>query len=332
MRIILWFCLILVAIAGFLAALAWQDWNRFQEAVVNPDSELTLWVAPGSSFAALVRDLERLGLANPGWHWRMLARQRGGEIRAGEYRIPPATTVVGLVDHLARGRVHQHRFTIVEGWTTARLRRELAADPRLEPVATSWSSEELMRQLGCPGCFAEGRFLPETYFFQRGSSDLDLLRRAHDSMNAHTQRIWEERLPGLPLESVEELLTLASIIERETGQADERAQVAGVFIRRLQLGMRLQTDPTVIYGLGEDFEGRLRRVHLQTDHPWNTYTRHGLPPTPIALPGLRSLHAAANPAQGTALFFVARGDGTHHFSDTLQEHNAAVNRYIRGRR
>ncbi len=332
MRIFLWLCLILLACAGLLSALAWQDWNRFQAAVVNPDAELTLWVAPGSSFAALVRDLERLGLARNSWHWRVLARQRGSEIRAGEYRIAPGVTVTGLVDHLARGRVHQHRFTIVEGWTTARLRRELAADPRLQQLTAEWSSDELMERLGCAGCFAEGRFLPETYFFQRGSSDLDLLGRAHQALNEQAQRIWEARMPDLPLDSIEQLLTLASIIERETGQADERAKVAGVFVRRLRLGMRLQTDPTVIYGLGEDFRGRLRRVHLQTDHPWNTYTRHGLPPTPIALPGIRSLHAAANPADGTALFFVARGDGTHHFSDTLQEHNAAVNRYIRGRR
>lgn len=332
MRILLWLCLILLAAAGLLTALAWHDWNRFQQAVVNPDAELTLWVAPGSSFTALVRDLERLGLARNSWHWRVLARQRGGEIRAGEYRIPAGVTVTALIDRLARGRVHQHRFTIVEGWTVARLRRELAADPRLEQITTEWSREELMERLGCAGCFAEGRFLPETYFFARGSSDLDLLRRAHSAMSDQAGRIWAQRAPGLPLESVEDMLTLASIIERETGQADERAQVSGVFIRRLELGMRLQTDPTVIYGLGEDFDGRLRRVHLQTDHPWNTYTRHGLPPTPIALPGLRSIEAAANPAEGTALFFVARGDGTHHFSDTLQEHNAAVNRYIRGRR
>lgn len=332
MRIFLWLGLILLAAGGLLTTLAWQDWSRFQAGVVNPDAEIMLWVAPGSSLHALVRDLERLGLARNSWHWRLLARQRGDEIRSGEYRIPAGVTVTGLVDQLARGRVRQHRFTIVEGWTVARLRRELAADPRLEQITSEWGGDELMAQLGCAGCFAEGRFLPETYFFSRGSSDLDLLRRAHTAMNDQAERIWAQRAPGLPLDSLEDMLTLASIIERETGQADERAKVSGVFIRRLERGMRLQTDPTVIYGFGEDFEGRLRRVHLQTDHPWNTYTRHGLPPTPIALPGLRSLEAAANPAEGTALFFVARGDGTHHFSDTLQEHNAAVNRYIRGRR
>lgn len=332
MRFILWFSMLLLLLAAALSVLGWRDWNRFQASPLNPDGEVILWVAPGSNFAALVRDLERLGLARNSWHWRALARQRGREIRAGEYRLTPGMSVSAMVDHLARGSVRQHRFTIVEGWTLARLRRELTADPRLEAVTAGWSSDELMHQLGCSACFAEGRFLPETYFFERGSSDFDLLRRAYNSMSKLAERRWQERQPGLPLDSIDQLLTLASIIERETGQADERAQVAGVFIRRLQLGMRLQTDPTVIYGLGDGFEGRLRRVHLQTDHPWNTYTRHGLPPTPIALPGARSLYAAANPADGTALFFVARGDGTHQFSDTLQEHNAAVNRYIRGRR
>ncbi len=332
MRIVIWAFLGLLAAAGLASAWAWQDWNRFNAAVFNSESAVTLWIAPGSSLPVLVRDLERLGLARNSWHWRALARQRGAEIRAGEYRIPRGTTVNGLIDHLARGRVHQHRFTIVEGWTVDRLRRELAADPRLAALTTDWSNKDLMGRLGCEDCFAEGRFLPETYFFQRGSSDLDLLRRAHQAMNERAERIWEERASGLPLDTVEELLTLASIIERETGQAAERARVAGVFVRRLELGMRLQTDPTVIYGLDDAFDGRLRRVHLRTDHPWNTYTRHGLPPTPIALPGLDSLRAAAHPAEGTALFFVARGDGTHQFSDTLQEHNAAVYRYIRGRR
>ncbi len=332
MRIVLWFFLTTLALCAALSMLLWQDWQRFQQTPLNPEGEVILWIAPGSSFPALVRDLERLGMARPTWHWRLLARLRGGELRAGEYRLAPASSVPALLDHLARGGVRQHRLTIVEGWTLARLRRELAADPRLNPITSAWSEQELMEQLDCGDCFAEGRFLPETYFFERGSSDFDLLRRAYQAMQDLADRHWQERQAGLPLDSVEQLLILASIIERETGQADERARVAGVFIRRLQLGMRLQTDPTVIYGLGEDFQGRLRRIHLQTDHPWNTYTRHGLPPTPIALPGARSLQAAAHPAAGTALFFVARGDGSHHFSDTLAEHNAAVNRYIRGRR
>jgi UPF0755 protein len=185
--------------------------------------------------------------------------------------------------------------------------------------------------VGCPECAAEGRFLPETYFFVRGSSDLALLQRAHDALQEALSAAWSDRAEDLPLDSPYELLIMASLIERETGQAGERSRIAGVFVRRLEKGMRLQTDPTVMYGLGDDFQGRLRRVHLRTDHPWNTYTRHGLPLTPIALPGRASLEAAARPADGTALYFVSRGDGSHQFSDTLSEHNAAVDRYIRGR-
>jgi UPF0755 protein len=211
------------------------------------------------------------------------------------------------------------------------LRSELTADPRLRLVAADLADEALMARLGCEGCEPEGRFLPETYFFERGSSDLELLERAHVAMNEALAEAWAGRRDDLPLDEPYELLVLASLIERETGQPEERARIAGVFVRRLERGMRLQTDPTVVYGLGDDFTGRLRRVHLRTDHPWNTYTRHGLPVTPIALPGRAALEAAADPAEGSALYFVARGDGSHYFSDTLAEHNAAVDRFIRGR-
>jgi UPF0755 protein len=188
-----------------------------------------------------------------------------------------------------------------------------------------------MARFGCTDCPAEGRFLPETYFFLRASSDLALLERAYLAMEDALAEAWAQRAEDLPIDSPDELLILASLIERETGAPFERPEVAGVFKRRLQRGMRLQTDPTVVYGLDDSFDGRIRRVHLRTDHPWNTYTRHGLPPTPIALPGRASLQAAANPAAGTALYFVSKGDGSHQFSDTLAEHNAAVDRYIRGR-
>lgn len=332
MRILLSLLLILSAAGLVTGARVWSEWQQFQTVPVNPDAELVLWVAPGASLASVVRDLERLGLARSSWHWRLLARQHGGDIRAGEYLVPAGLNAIQLIEHLSRGRTRQHRFTIVEGWTLNRLRHELSQDPRLVKLTDGWSNDELMQRLDCADCFAQGRFLPQTYFFERGNSDLDLLRRAYEAMNALLAETWAGRQPNLPLSSPEELLVLASIIERETGQAGERAQVAGVFTRRLQLGMRLQTDPTVIYGLGDDFQGRLRRVHLRTDHPWNTYTRHGLPPTPIALPGADSVRAAAQPASGTALFFVARGDGTHQFSDTYEQHNAAINRYIRGRR
>lgn len=319
--------LVLLAVGAWLA----QDWQRFVESPVNPDGELRLWLAPGSSFNSLVGQLEALGLARPTWHWRAWGRLEQPSLKAGEYRIPTSSRLADLLAVLESGQVVEHRLTIVEGWTTARLRSQLAADPRLRPVSAQLEASELMERLGCPGCAAEGRFLPETYFFVRGSSDLELLERAHRAMNETLAAAWQRRQPDLPLASPDELLILASIIERETGQAGERAKVAGVFVRRLQIGMRLQTDPTVIYGMGDDFDGRLLRVHLRQDHPWNTYTRHGLPPTAIALPGRAAIEAAANPAAGTALYFVARGDGSHHFSDSLEEHNRAVNRYIRGR-
>lgn len=332
MRVILTLLLlILVVSAVLLGGQAWRQWQQFQSLPINPDGELNLWLGSGTSYAGLVRDLQHLGLAGPGWEWRLLGRLRAPSLKAGEYRIAPGTDLGSLLDQLGQGQTRQHRMTIVEGWTLERLRSELAGDPRLRSRTADLADEELMRALGCEDCFAEGWFLPETYFFTRGSSDIELLRRAHEAMKTELSASWSGRDPDVPLASPEELLVLASIIERETGAEAERARVAGVFARRLNLGMRLQTDPTVMYGLGPEFDGRLRRVHLRSDHPWNTYTRHGLPPTPIALPGRDSLRAAARPAAGTALYFVSRGDGTHQFSDTLDQHNAAVNRYIRGR-
>lgn len=328
--------LLITVLAGLLlgGSLLWlaHDWQRFTDRPFTTEESISLWLAPGSSYASLVRQFEILGVTRADWRWRVLGRLRAPVLHAGEYLIEPGTTVLPMLDKIERGEVRSHRFTVVEGWTLERLRRELADDPRLRATSHEWSEDELMARLDCPDCFAEGRFLPETYFFTRGTSDLDLLARAHQAMNQELESAWESRAEDIPLQGPEQLLVLASIIERETGQDSERARVAGVFTRRLERGMRLQTDPTVIYGLGDEFEGRLRRVHLRTDHPWNTYTRHGLPPTPIALPGRASLQAAANPAEGTALYFVSRGDGTHHFSDTLAEHNEAVNRYIRGRR
>ncbi len=333
MRKLFSFVLLAVLIVmGVAGVHAWNDWQRFLNHPVNPDGDLNLWLAPGSSFNALTRQFEVLGLAQSAWQWRVFGRLRAPVLKAGEYRVPTGSSIEDLVRLLESGQVREHRLTIVDGWTVQRLRKALVNDPRLRQRTAHLDDDELMALLGCPGCFAEGRFLPETYFFTRSSEDLAILRRAFEAMERTVTEIWAGRDADLPLDSPEELLVLASIIERETGQAGERARVAGVFTRRLEIGMRLQTDPTVIYGLDDDFDGRLRRVHLRTDHPWNTYTRHGLPPTPIALPGRRAIEAAAHPQPGTALYFVSRGDGTHHFSDTLEEHNAAVNRYIRGRR
>lgn len=307
------------------------DLQQFRQRPLTRAGSVKLWLDSGTSFQGMVRQLEVLGLTRFDWRWRLIGRIDSPVLQAGEYLIEPGTSVAELMDDIAAGRVRKHRFTIVEGWTVNQMRAELTGDIRLRKVAADFSNEELMQRLGCVACKAEGRFLPETYFFVRGSSDLDLLERAYEAMETALEQAWARREDDLPLNDAYELLVLASLIERETGQAGERARIAGVFVRRLERGMRLQTDPAVIYGLGNDFDGRLRRVHLRSDHPWNTYTRHGLPPTPIALPGRAALQAAARPAEGSALYFVSRGDGSHKFSDTLAEHNAAVDRYIRGR-
>lgn len=327
--------LLVVLIA--IAALVWlgDDYRAFIDEPISSEldasDDVRLWVANGDTPARVVRQLERLGLARPDWRWRLLARLDQPVIRVGEYRLDRSLTPAGLFDMLEQGDVVEHRFTIIEGWTIAQLRHELAMDPRLDKRTSEFDDETLMIELDCAGCFAEGWFLPETYQFVRGDSDFDLLSRAHSAMREVLERTWAQRATGLPLEQPEQLLIMASLVEQETTLMEEAPRVAGVFVRRLQRGMRLQTDPTVAYGVDLPPGGRLRRVHLNTDHPWNTYTRHGLPPTPIALPGPAAMAAAANPLIGDALYFVARGDGSHYFSATLAEHNRAVARYILGR-
>jgi len=323
---------LLVGLSACLFGLwQWNQWRHFLAEPVNPDSPLALWIEPGGTFNDVLSQLENLGLVRRDWRWRLYGRLNSPRLKQGEFRLEPNLAIDQLVESLEHGEVVTHRFTVIEGWTVRELRERLGQDSRLRQVSAKLSNEELMTHLDCPGCPAEGRFLPETYFFTRASSDLDLLQRAFSAMQEALATAWSQRNPELPIENADELLILASLIERETGAPHERPEVAGVFKRRLELGMRLQTDPTVVYGLDDSFDGRIRRVHLRTDHPWNTYTRHGLPATAIALPGKASLQAAARPAPGSSLYFVSRGDGTHKFSDTLQEHNAAVNRYIRGR-
>lgn len=326
-----WIAAALLLSAALAAAWCWRDYRLLVESPLVGERGARVWVSSGDTLASVVADLDALGLTDADWRWRLLGRLQQPVIRVGEYRINPFETPRSLLDRMQRGDVVRHRFTIVEGWTLSRLRRELASDTRIADAVADLSEDDLMRRLGCEACFAEGWFLPETYQFERGDRDLDLLARAHRAMRRVLDSEWAVRRDALPLETPEELLVLASLVEMETMVAEERARVAGVFVRRLDKGMRLQTDPTVVYGLGDDFDGRIRRRHLDTDHPWNTYTRGGLPPTPIGLPGAASIRAAANPADGKALYFVARGDGTHQFSATLAEHNRAVARYILGR-
>lgn len=296
-------------------------------------SPQTVVIEPGESFRTVVAKLREDGVfadnnqARFLWIWARIsgAAQR---IRAAEYAIKPGMTPLQLLDLLGSNEVVAHKITLVEGWKFSQFRAALAADPDLRhTLAPDTPADDVMQAIGHPGEAAEGRFFPDTYQFVHGQTDISVLRRAYDAMAQHLAAAWAARAPDLPLATPYDALIMASIIEKETGREDERAEIAGVFYRRLALGMRLQTDPTVIYGMGAAYDGDIRSRDLTTDTPYNTYTRSGLPPTPICSPGQSSLAAAVHPAAGKALYFVAKGDGTHVFSDTLEEHNAAVRRY-----
>jgi UPF0755 protein len=250
-------------------------------------------------------------------------------IRAGSYEIGRGTTPVALLRKMVRGDETLATVRFNEGWTFRQVRAELARAEALKPTTASMTDAEIMRALGAPGVSPEGRFHPDTYAYSKGSADLAVLRRAYKAMEQRLQAAWAERAPDTPLKSPDEALTLASIVEKETGRPAERGLIAGVFVNRLRLGMPLQTDPSVIYGLGEGFDGNLRKRDLQADTPYNTYTRAGLPPTPISMPGKLALQAAVRPEPTKALYFVSRGDGSSEFSSSLPEHNRAVNRYQR---
>lgn len=321
--------LALLAGAG-ASAWAWLDYQAFRERpVLDGDEPVIVMLEPGTSFIGMVRRLEQRNLARDPFWWRVLGwhLDAGGRLKAGEYRINPGMRPHEFLEAVMAGRVVQHPFTIVEGWTFGELRRALAGDDRLKQTLEGLDGPQVMARLDHPEVHPEGRFLPETYHFTRGTPDVEILRRAYRDMEKTLEAAWAGRDTGLPYRSPEEVLVMASIIEKETALASERRRIAGVFVRRLERGMRLQTDPTVIYGLGETFDGNLRRGDLRRDTPYNTYTRGGLPPTPIALPGRPSIEAAVHPADGEALYFVSRGDGSHVFSNTLEEHNRAVARY-----
>ncbi len=325
----------IVLLAGVASAWAWQQYQQFLQTPVWTDAKpLMVDLQRGQGYRQICAQLQALGAPGPDWAWKVLGRESGlaGRLQAGEYQISSGTLPQQLLEQFARGEVVQYRFTIIEGWNWRELRQALRADAVLVQTLDGMDEQRVAELLELPGGHPEGWFLPETYRFVRGSSDLDLLRRAHKAMQLALAEAWQSRQPDLPLADPYGLLTLASIIEKETGQADERSRISGVFVRRLRIGMRLQTDPTVIYGLGESFDGNLRRVHLDTDGPYNTYRRGGLPPTPIAMPGRAALMATGQPLDGTELYFVSRGDGSHQFSTTLAEHNAAVRRWQLGGR
>jgi UPF0755 protein len=327
-------CLLLLAVAA-LAGWGWLHFQRFADApAASGATSASVQVERGDGFATVLGRLREAGVdAGHDIEWRLLARRMdaAGRLKVGEYALDPGLTPRELLQRMRDGRVIHYRVTLVEGWTFRQLRTALAAAEPLEHETGDMDDAAVMAALGHPGQHPEGRFLPETYLYQRGDSDLDILRRAHAAMEEALAQAWASRAQDLPLKSPDEALVLASIVEKETGKAHERPQIAGVFVRRLRKGMLLQTDPTVIYGLGSGYDGNIRRRDLTTDTPYNTYTRPGLPPTPIAMPGRAALQAAVNPAPGDALYFVARNDGSHIFSATYAEHSAAVDCYQRRR-
>jgi len=292
-------------------------------------------IESGSSLRGAAQQMASAGILSHPELFVALARLRGeaGNLKAGIYEIDAPVTPLELLRKITEGDYTLAGITFVEGWTFKQMRKALEEHKAPSHDTQGLSDAEILQRLGIAQASPEGWFFPDTYYFSNGSSELRILRRAHNLMKSHLAAQWEARAPNLPIASPYEALVLASIVEKETGKAEERPLIASVFVNRLRLGMRLQTDPTVIYGMGDAFDGNLRRADLTADTPYNTYTRGGLPPTPIAMPGLASLAAALNPARSEALYFVARGDGSHHFSRSLAEHDRAVTKYQKsGRR
>lgn len=325
--------LLVLLAAAATAVLGWNDYHRFSVAPLDVTSQQdSIDISRGTSFKGIVAELQRHGLstANP-WYWRLLAEQMqvAGKLHAGEYALTPGITPRQLLLDMAAGKVVQRNFTIVDGWTFTELRQALAHAEKLKHDSATLDDATIMQKIGAAGEAPEGRFLPETYAYVKGDGELDLLRRSHAAMVKTLAALWPGRDKDLPLATPYDALILASIVEKETGRADERARIAGVFVRRLRDHMLLQTDPSVIYGMGASYAGNIRKSDLTTDTPYNTYTRAGLPPTPIALPGKPAIEAALHPAPGDALYFVARGNGAHVFANTLTEHNRNVDCYQR---
>jgi UPF0755 protein len=324
---------VFLLLAGALAAGAYHWVHQPMGARVSGMEALDLSIEPGTSPKAIAQMVVDAGadvppLALYGW-FRLSGQSR--QIRAGSYEFNAQTTPVRLLSMLVRGEESLRTLTLVEGWNIRQLRQALARADQLKPDSQTLDDEALMAQLGRAGVHPEGRFFPDTYSYAKGSSDLAVLQRAMKAMDKQLDKAWQARSALAAVKSPEEALILASIVEKETGKASDRPQISGVFNNRLRIGMLLQTDPTVIYGLGAGFDGNLRRSDLRGDTPYNTYTRGGLPPTPIAMPGKSAMLAAVQPADTRAVYFVAKGDGSSHFSATLDEHNRAVNRFQRGR-
>jgi UPF0755 protein len=331
-KIVLWGLFFLVLVSSILAFQLF----RFQYKDIQLSGDETIFlIEPGTNIKAISNKLSRQKIIEDPWLFILLAKFKGVEtkVRAGEYRLNQGQSASGLLELFTTGSSIQHSFTVIEGWSFRQMMDQMEVDPVIQNTLKNQSNEEIMTALGFKGQHPEGLFYPDTYFFPKGTTDRQFLKRSYRLMQKHLTKAWDNRAENLPLKSAYEALILASIIEKETGAGHERPLIAAVFTQRLNKNMRLQTDPTVIYGMGESYDGNIRRKDLRADTPYNTYLRKGLTPTPIALPGLDSIEAAVNPVDSKALYFVSKGDGTHYFSETLREHNNAVIKYqLNGRK
>lgn len=331
-----WLALLAVLGSAVFAAVMWDASRQLSEPWSLQSPEL-IAVRPGQNIKNVLHELEKKGVIKNERAWiyasvYLRLRVKKGAIRAGEYQARPGMTTLQFLQLVISSKVFFHQWQVIEGWTFDTAVKTLLAHPAVQKSAAKATPSQIMALLGDSTIHAEGSLLPETYRFARGTTDISLLRQAREAMKKALDEEWAGRASDLPYRKPMDALIMASIVEKETGQASERAQIAGVFIRRLVKGMMLQTDPTVIYGMGARFDGNLRLRDLRRDTPYNTYMRYGLPPTPICLPGRAALHAALNPDGGDAVYFVARGDGSHQFSKTLSQHNDAVRRYqLKGR-
>jgi UPF0755 protein len=320
--------LLYLAVASTLLFAGWMAY-QVNNPVQPPVIPYEFSIQPGNSLKSVAHRLADEGVLPNAWSFILVSRLMGlaSSLKAGDYEITASTSPLELLKRITKGDITQSEIRFVEGWTFSQLKQTLDQHPSLRHDTADLADAQVMKVIGASETAAEGLFFPDTYFFARGSSDVAILRRAYRAMQNHLHNAWAERSLNLPLQDPYQALILASIVEKETGREGDRAMVAGVFLNRLRLSMLLQTDPTVIYGLGDKFDGNLRKKDLLTDHEYNTYTRRGLPPTPIALPGLASIQAVLNPAKTDALYFVAKGNGESHFSKDLEEHNRAVRKY-----
>jgi len=302
-----------------------------QQPITTEEPAIGFTISKGATAGIAGQQMAQAGVPVQPLMFNILARAtgKGNKLKAGSYELKPNTTPLRLIDQLARGEFAQESLTIIEGWTFKQMRAAIAAHKGLKHDTVEMSDKELMEKINPDFKNPEGLFFPDTYLFAKGSSELQIFKQAHQMLMQRLGEAWDKRASGLPYQNPYQALTMASIVEKETGQKSERSMIAAVFVNRLKLGMMLQTDPTVIYGMGQKFDGNIRKKDLETDTPYNTYLRTGLPPTPISLPGVQSLVAALAPAKTGALYFVARGNGTSQFSDNLTDHNRAVNQYQR---